>query len=159
MDENENKAERHDGNELEARIVAWISGEASAFEIAELERLMTERPELAVFKRRIGDRPRPGGRGRAPGEGAAPAPGRSAAETSEGDRRSASGGAAEPKQEEEPVVVIYGRRQRTLYRWMMAAAACLVCALLFVTLLTPSFQQRRADQAEGEGGRSDAGRT
>ena len=39
--------------ELEARIIAWILGEASAFEKAELERLVAEKPELALFKRRI----------------------------------------------------------------------------------------------------------
>ena len=39
--------------ELEARVVAWVAGEASAFEIAELERLVAEKPELAIFKRRI----------------------------------------------------------------------------------------------------------
>lgn len=39
--------------ELEARVVAWVLGEASAFEVAELERLCAEQPELAVFKRRI----------------------------------------------------------------------------------------------------------
>lgn len=39
--------------ELEARIVAWISGEASAFESAELERLVGEKPELALFKQRM----------------------------------------------------------------------------------------------------------
>lgn len=38
---------------LETRVVAWVLGEASAVEAAELERLCTERPELAVFKRRI----------------------------------------------------------------------------------------------------------
>ncbi|HUR59405.1 MAG TPA: von Willebrand factor type A domain-containing protein, partial [Opitutaceae bacterium] len=39
--------------ELEARVVAWVAGEASAFEIAELERLIAEKPELGIFKRRI----------------------------------------------------------------------------------------------------------
>ncbi|MBN8457194.1 MAG: von Willebrand factor type A domain-containing protein [Verrucomicrobia bacterium] len=38
---------------LEARIVAWVLGEASAFEEAELERLCAERPELVVFRRRM----------------------------------------------------------------------------------------------------------
>jgi hypothetical protein len=38
---------------LEARIVAWVLGEASAFEAAEIERLCDERPELMIFKRRI----------------------------------------------------------------------------------------------------------
>ncbi len=39
--------------ELEARIVAWVAGEASAFEVAELTRLIGEKPELGIFKRRI----------------------------------------------------------------------------------------------------------
>jgi secreted protein with Ig-like and vWFA domain len=39
--------------ELEARVVAWILGEASAFERAELERRVSENAELAIFKRRI----------------------------------------------------------------------------------------------------------
>lgn len=39
--------------ELEARIVAWVAGEAAAAEIAALEHLVAVRPELAVFKRRI----------------------------------------------------------------------------------------------------------
>ena len=43
----------HGDEALEARIVAWVLGEASAFEAAELERLCDERPELIVFKRRI----------------------------------------------------------------------------------------------------------
>ena len=38
---------------VEARIVAWILGEASAFEAAELERLCEERPELLVFRHRM----------------------------------------------------------------------------------------------------------
>lgn len=38
---------------VEARIVAWVLGEASAFEAAELERLCDERPELLVFRRRM----------------------------------------------------------------------------------------------------------
>lgn len=39
--------------EIEARIVSLIAGEASDFERDELERLMTERPELRVFRRRL----------------------------------------------------------------------------------------------------------
>jgi Mg-chelatase subunit ChlD len=38
---------------VEARIVAWVLGEASAFEAAELARLCDERPELRVFRRRM----------------------------------------------------------------------------------------------------------
>ena len=43
----------HGDETLEARIVAWVLGEASAFEEAELERLCQERPELLVFRRRM----------------------------------------------------------------------------------------------------------
>jgi capsular polysaccharide biosynthesis protein len=43
----------HGDETLEARIVSWVLGEASAFEAAELERLCGERPELMVFKRRM----------------------------------------------------------------------------------------------------------
>ncbi|HSI08965.1 MAG TPA: von Willebrand factor type A domain-containing protein [Rariglobus sp.] len=39
--------------ELEARVVAWVLGEASAFEAAQLDVLCAEQPELAVFKRRL----------------------------------------------------------------------------------------------------------
>lgn len=38
---------------VEARIVAWVLGETSAFEAAELQRLCEERPELLVFRRRM----------------------------------------------------------------------------------------------------------
>ncbi len=43
----------HGDEAVEARIVAWVLGEASAFESAELERLCEERPELLVFRRRM----------------------------------------------------------------------------------------------------------
>lgn len=43
----------HGDEALEARIVAWVLGEASAFEEAELERLCEERPELLVFRHRM----------------------------------------------------------------------------------------------------------
>jgi Mg-chelatase subunit ChlD len=39
--------------ELEERIVAWVLGEASAFEIETLKATVAARPELAAFKRRI----------------------------------------------------------------------------------------------------------
>ena len=37
----------------EARVVAWVLGEASEFEQAEIERLLADNPELAAFARRI----------------------------------------------------------------------------------------------------------
>ncbi|MGJ8696962.1 MAG: YfbK domain-containing protein [Verrucomicrobiaceae bacterium] len=39
--------------ELEARLVALVLGEASAFEKEELERIMAERPEVGIWKRRM----------------------------------------------------------------------------------------------------------
>ena len=39
--------------ELEARIVALVVGEASDFEREELERLIAERPELGIFRKRM----------------------------------------------------------------------------------------------------------
>lgn len=39
--------------ELEARVVAWVAGEASPFESAELERLTTDNPAIAIFRRRV----------------------------------------------------------------------------------------------------------
>jgi len=49
----DSKFTTHGNEPLEARIVAWVLGEASPFEIEELERLCDEQPELAIFKRRI----------------------------------------------------------------------------------------------------------
>ncbi len=42
-----------DDESLQARIVAWVLGESSASEAADLERLCEERPELLVFRRRL----------------------------------------------------------------------------------------------------------
>lgn len=53
MNEDDNNLHPWIEPELEARVTAWVLGEASAFEAAELERLVAEKPELAIFKRRI----------------------------------------------------------------------------------------------------------
>ncbi len=45
--------QRPTDDQLEERIVAWVLGEASDFEIAALEAAVAARPELAAFKRRI----------------------------------------------------------------------------------------------------------
>jgi Mg-chelatase subunit ChlD len=52
-DENSNSLEPVGDESIEARIVAWVLGDASTFEAAELERLCEERPELLVFRRRM----------------------------------------------------------------------------------------------------------
>ena len=38
---------------LEARIIAWVLGEASPFEAAELENICEQNPEWRVFQRRM----------------------------------------------------------------------------------------------------------
>jgi autotransporter-associated beta strand protein len=50
---NENELQSWIEPELEARVVAWVLGEASDFEAAELERIIAEKPELGIFKRRM----------------------------------------------------------------------------------------------------------
>ncbi|BCU76185.1 von Willebrand factor type A domain-containing protein [Luteolibacter sp. LG18] len=52
-EEDSNPLEPVGDEPIEARIVAWVLGDASAFEAAELERLCEERPELLVFRRRM----------------------------------------------------------------------------------------------------------
>ncbi|NJM36762.1 MAG: DUF3520 domain-containing protein [Akkermansiaceae bacterium] len=42
-----------DDESVEAHITAWVLGEASAFESAELERLCQKRPELEAFRRKM----------------------------------------------------------------------------------------------------------
>jgi Mg-chelatase subunit ChlD len=53
MNEDDNNLHAWIEPELEARVVAWVLGEASAFEVAELERMAAAEPELAAFKQRI----------------------------------------------------------------------------------------------------------
>lgn len=52
-DENKSGIQAGDDAELEARVIAAVLEEPSAAEAAELERILIEKPELAVFKRRI----------------------------------------------------------------------------------------------------------
>ncbi|MGC4015573.1 MAG: von Willebrand factor type A domain-containing protein [Luteolibacter sp.] len=52
-EEDSNPLEPVGDEPIEARIVAWVLGDASAFEAAELERLCAESPELEVFRRRM----------------------------------------------------------------------------------------------------------
>ncbi len=49
----ENNFTTHGNEPVEARIVCWVLGEASAFEAAELQRLCDQQPELRIFKRRM----------------------------------------------------------------------------------------------------------
>ncbi|MFD0893406.1 von Willebrand factor type A domain-containing protein [Luteolibacter ambystomatis] len=52
-EEDSNPLEPVGDEPIEARIVAWVLGDASAFEAAELERLCAANPELEAFRRRM----------------------------------------------------------------------------------------------------------
>jgi hypothetical protein len=49
MNDNPSPFGIHPDDQLEARITAWVLGEASPFEIAELESLVAKSPELQLF--------------------------------------------------------------------------------------------------------------
>lgn len=134
-------------DELEARIVAWVSGEASEQEAAELARLISERPEAAAFKGRI------------------EAARKLVAEAASADReplrlseerragllkalgRGVEAGASEaPGAAPVPTLVAMRRRQLVERRWILAAAACLVCGLFLSTMVIPSFQTVRSSE-------------
>ena len=130
--------------ELEARVVAWVSGEASAFEAAELERLTAEKPELAIFKRRLEAvrglvaealRPDPqpmllSPERRAKLLKAIGAPEKGAA------TGAATAAVVQP-------LVDARRRNRKYRRWIYAIAACLTVGF-FTMLSIPEFQRVRS---------------
>ncbi len=133
---------------LEARVVAWVSGEASAFEAAELERLTGEKPELAIFKRRI-----EAVRGLV-AEALRPDPQPLLLSP---DRRAkllqaigATDQSATPQKAGAPVVLPLAtarQRDRNFRRWILAAAACLTLGL-FVAMTIPAFQKTRSYEAK-----------
>ncbi len=150
MNNDENNPERQTPAEtgLEARIVAWVAGEASAFEVAELERLVREKPELAIFKRRI-----EAVRGLVM-EAVAPekeplvlSPERRA-KLLQAIGAPEKAGAAKPEEPAVPSLAVIFQKQRRQRRWMTAIAACLVFGL-FASMLTPSFQKVRLSRPGG----------
>ena len=122
------------GSDLEARLVAWVLGEASAAEASELERLVSERPELAELKRSLEGLH--GLIGEAVGPQAEPL--RMAGPRRAGLLR-ALGTPAE--KESSPVAALFAsvagvyRRQR---QPLLAAAACLTCALFLYVVYSGS---------------------
>jgi secreted protein with Ig-like and vWFA domain len=135
--------------ELEARVVAWVSGEASAFEVAELERLTRENPELAIFKRRIeavrglvaeAIRPDP--------EPLLLSPERRAkllAAISAPEAKAMPDGSTSAKV---APMAPAKKARRTDVRWLYAIAACLTIGL-FTAISIPSFQKvRQSDWKE-----------
>ena len=122
--------------ELEARIVAWISGEAPAGEAAELEQLAAENPDVAAFRKQVEATRKLAEEALSPD--AAPlrlSEERRAELLRVLGRQEAAGGA--------PVASLSAlrRRQRTEHQWLLAAAACLVLGLFVSAMFIPSFQR------------------
>jgi Ca-activated chloride channel family protein len=124
--------------DVEARIIAWVIGEASAAESAELEALVAAQPELAAFKARIAE-----------------LCGLSA-EAMDADRvplRMAEGRRSgllhtlKSPTEEIPNLVALQRQHRMNRRWMLALAACVTLGL-FLSATIPSFQKVRTLKKE-----------
>ncbi len=127
---------------VEARIVAWVLGEASAFEVAELERLCEERPELMIFKRRMAalhglitdaEKPRLNDAWKLP----------------EGKRRPLD----EIFGEEQLVLVDFEKEKRIRHsgrRMFLTIAACLIFTVIILGFTSPMVmrQSRKADVAE-----------
>jgi Ca-activated chloride channel family protein len=135
--------------EMEARIVAWVSGDASPAESAELERLAAANPDVAAFKARI-EVVRALA---AEGISADKAPlrmseSRRAALLRElGSAGNDAVGAA--SSEAAPSLVTIQRRQQKERRWVLAAAACVTVGL-FLSMMVPSFQKVRLGEMERE---------
>jgi Mg-chelatase subunit ChlD len=117
---------------VEARIVAWVLGEASAFEAAELERLCEERPELLVFRRRMlalhgllieAETQQPNEAWKLPPEK------RSLLEASLGALPVATATVLDPRKE--------FRIRRSGRRAMLAIAACVLFAMVLLQLIHP----------------------
>ncbi|HXQ81013.1 MAG TPA: von Willebrand factor type A domain-containing protein [Opitutaceae bacterium] len=131
--------------ELEARVEAWVSGEASPSESAELERLTAGRPELAALKARI--------------EAVRKLVSEAVSPDSEPLRLSAArresllqslGAPGDPAAREAsdapgfPTLASIVRRQRNERRWVLAIAACLTCGLFLSVMFQGSYQRQYA---------------
>jgi Mg-chelatase subunit ChlD len=137
--------------DLEARIVAWISGEAPAAEAAELERLTAEHPGVAAFKKHIEATRNLVKEAVSPD----PVPLR-LSEARRGELLRALGRQETSAGDVVASLAALRRRQRIEHQWLLAAAACLVLGLFVSAMFIPSFQkvysasaQKRAPYAMG----------
>ena len=131
--------------EREARIVAWVLGEASPAEAAALAALVAATPELAAFKAQL----EAGRKLVAEAAAADPAPLRLpearraaflrqlAATSKRAPASQAAGGDA---------LVVLRRRHQRARRWMLGVAACLAAGI-FLTAVVPSYQRVREKSA------------
>jgi Ca-activated chloride channel family protein len=135
--------------DMEARIVAWVSGEASAEESAELGRLVAGNAALAALKARI----EVAAKLAAEATAADPKPLR----MSEARRAAllreigtkAKAVEAHDVAADVPALVVLQRKQRRERRWMLAVAACLTTGL-FLSMMIPSFQKVNRGAAQRE---------
>ena len=152
QDENNPGTQGKISAELEARMTAWVAGEASPEEAAELERLAAERPELADLKRRL--------------EAVIKLLAESVRPDSEPLRlakdrraelmrtlRAPSGPAADPASDAPlfPSLAALRRRQTVERRWILAAAACLTCGLFLSVVVRSRYEsgsQAKARRAQ-----------
>ncbi|HEY5229216.1 MAG TPA: hypothetical protein VIJ19_11790, partial [Opitutaceae bacterium] len=146
MNNDESNQGQQDGKQadVEARIVAWVMGEASAAESAELESLVAAQPELAAFRAAIMEL-----RGLSKEAMAAD---RVPLRLSQG-RRSALLHRLGTPAEEIPNLVALKRQHQMNRRWMLALAACITLGL-FLSATIPSFQKVRTlskEEREGNG--------
>ena len=141
QDENNPETQGKISAELEARMTAWVAGEASPEETAELERLAAERPELADLKRRL--------------EAVNKLLAESVRPDSEPLRlakdrraelmrtlRAPSNPAADPASDAPlfPSLAALRRRQTVERRWILAAAACLTCGLFLSVVVRSRYE-------------------
>jgi Mg-chelatase subunit ChlD len=138
----------------EARIVAWVLGEASPAEAAELAALVAATPELAAFKAQLEE----GRKLVAEAAAADPTPlrlpeGRRAgllrqlAVTAKRAPASQAGGG--------DALVVLRRRHERARRWMLGVAACLAAGI-FLTAVVPSYQKVLEPRAEYQQAKSSA---
>jgi len=146
-DDNKNTANTL-ATELEARVVAWISGEASAFEAAELERLITDKPELAIFKRRmqaiqglVAEAVRP------EKDPLRLSPDRRGKLLQELGVTKADALLPQSARVESPIISLKAERraQRKSRRWILAAAACVTLGLFGVMLVPNAYKGGRLE--------------
>jgi Mg-chelatase subunit ChlD len=129
---------------LEARVIAWVLGEASAFEIAELERLIAESPELGIFKRRIeavhglvGEAVRPV---RLPLRLSPERRAKVLAVIGAAGTPATDGGAAVKA----AVFNVTKKRKGGWRAWVMPIAACVTVGMLLAAMAIPAFQKVRS---------------